>query len=90
MSTCPNSEIATLNMWDSAGQEVTSVLQKTARGPLDLPEYWVRSAWASGRRDRSAMRTEHPRERRRDAKEKFMPGVCVSFEVRIGGEKMGT
>jgi hypothetical protein len=36
------------------------------------------------------MRTEHPRERRRDAKEKFMPGVCVGFEVRIGGEKMGT
>jgi hypothetical protein len=36
------------------------------------------------------MRTEHPRERRRDAKEKFMPGVGVSFEVRIGSEKMGT
>jgi hypothetical protein len=65
-------------------------LQKTARGPLDLLSYWVRSVWVSGRRERSARRTEHPRERRRDVKEKFMPGVCVNFEVRIGGEKMGT
>jgi hypothetical protein len=74
MSMWPNSAMAVSNMRERAGQEVTSVLQKTARGPLDLPLYLVKRAWASGRRERSASRTEQPRERRRDAKEKFMPG----------------
>jgi hypothetical protein len=79
ISMCPKEEIAVSNMWDSCGQDVTSVLQKTARGLLDLPSYLVRRAWASGRRERSASRTEQPRERRRDAKEKFMPGESISM-----------
>jgi hypothetical protein len=65
-------------MRDNSDHEVTSVLQKMARG-VDV-EYWVRRARASGRRVRSARRTEQPRERRREAKEKFIP-VGISGQV---------
>lgn len=67
----PNSAMPVVNMRDSWGQEVTSVRQKTARG-VEV-EYFSSSCWASGRRVRSARRTEQPWDRRRDAKEKFMP-----------------
>lgn len=57
-------------------QSVTSVAWKMALGESG---YCVRRAWASGRRERSAMRTLQPLERRRDAKEKFMPWGLVSM-----------
>jgi hypothetical protein len=68
--------MAVVNMCVSWGQEVTSVLQKRAFGLPFEPSYCVRRARASGRRVRSARRTEQPRERRRAVKEKFMPGKC--------------
>jgi len=70
MSMVLNSLAATANMRSSCGHDVTSVFWKTARG-LDV--YCSRSALASGRSARSAMRTLQPRERRRDAKLKLMP-----------------
>lgn len=73
MSTPPNSLLATSNIRSNCAHSVTSVFRKTARGVV--PTSWYRSSsfCASGRRDRSAMRTLQPRERRRAAKEKFMP-----------------
>jgi hypothetical protein len=44
--------------------------------------------WASGRRVRSARRTEQPRERRSEAKEKFMP-VRVNPYPRWGSSRFG-
>jgi hypothetical protein len=68
--------MAVSNIRDRSGQEVTSVLQNTARVESFL--YFSRRDWASGRRVRSARRTEQPRERRREVNEKFMPWGEVS------------
>ena len=58
------------------GQERTSVLWKMARGKEeDVEEYWETRVSASGRRDRSAMRTLQPRERRRRANSRLIPVV---------------
>jgi hypothetical protein len=77
LSMWPNSRRAVVNMADSWVQFVTSVLRKTAVAlPVCLASYCLRSCWASGRRDRSAMRTEQPFDRRSDAKEQFMPVRC--------------
>jgi hypothetical protein len=75
----PNSWIAVVNIWLRLGQWVTSVFWNKARGRgrpsfcALVEEYCEMRVWASGRRVRSAMRTEQFRERRRAAKERFMP-----------------
>lgn len=73
----PKVEIAVVNMAARSGHDVTSVFWKIAR-EVEV-EYWSIRAWASGRRERSARRTEQPFERRREAKEKFMPVEYVSM-----------
>jgi len=74
MSTCPNSCIPTSNMRSSCGQSVTSVLRKTARGfPCSFVLYPLTSCSASGRSERSAIRTEQPWLRSKAAKEKLIP-----------------
>jgi hypothetical protein len=77
---CVNSRIAVVNISLRLGQCVTSVFWKRARGrgcssfeALVEGVYFSMRAWASGRRVRSAIRTEQFCERRRAAKARFMP-----------------
>jgi hypothetical protein len=73
MSAPPKWLIATSNILSSCAQSVTSVFWKTAIAPLEVAEYCETTAFASGRRARSAKTTLHPFSRRSFAKQRLMP-----------------
>lgn len=80
----PGTTMSTVGKADSAadqrevswGQEVTSVLWKSAEGLPGVLGYLSRRDWASGRQLRSAMMTEQPLLRSRRENVRLMP-VCV-------------